>query len=310
MSGWQGARTGADGASRGSSAAQPLTAPPPVSTCSPYMLTALACAALSLPLGLMKLAVLRHSQWAHTQWPPFIALYALHMLFAVAHVLAAQASGRTQQRWVACAVVHSPRSTSSHRHCPVSAALPPLQRIVEWARNRWDHGLGGWGFPWQEGEEAWLVAGQLQSQAEEGQVAAAAEGSGGDVPAERLADPDSRWVEVGGVRVHYKLALPQVLVQGCCLCGLCGSTGKEAGTCAAPVLRWSGLRTRRPRPLPPFRQGCSRSGGTAVVLVHSFGGGVFSWRHVQQPLADASGLPVLAFDRPGFGAWGVAREQS
>ena len=40
----------------------------------------------------MKLVALRHSQWAHRQWPPFIAVYCLHMAFAVAHVLAAQAS--------------------------------------------------------------------------------------------------------------------------------------------------------------------------------------------------------------------------
>lgn len=40
----------------------------------------------------------------------------------------------------------------------------------------------------------------------------------------------------------------------------------------------------------------------AVVVVHGFGCGVFSWRAVQQPLADATGCLVLIFDRPGFGA--------
>ncbi len=50
-------------------------------------------------------------------------------------------------------------------------------------------------------------------------------------------------------------------------------------------------------------QGHRSTSGTGVVFIHPFGGGAFSWRHIQQPLADACGLPVLAFDRPGFGAW-------
>ena len=40
---------------------------------------------------------------------------------------------------------------------------------------------------------------------------------------------------------------------------------------------------------------------TAIVLVHGFGAGVFAWRHVMQPLADAAGCRVIAFDRPAFG---------
>jgi hypothetical protein len=39
-----------------------------------------------------------------------------------------------------------------------------------------------------------------------------------------------------------------------------------------------------------------------IVLIHGFGGGLHSWRHVMQPLADSSGFLVVAFDRPGFGA--------
>lgn len=52
------------------------------------------------------------------------------------------------------------------------------------------------------------------------------------------------------------------------------------------------------------RSGCRPSAEVGIVLVHSFGGGAFAWRHVMQPLADACGLPVLAFDRPGFGEQG------
>jgi hypothetical protein len=42
-------------------------------------------------------------------------------------------------------------------------------------------------------------------------------------------------------------------------------------------------------------------GKFAVVLVHGFGGGVFSWRHVSNLLARQVGCTVLAFDRPGWG---------
>lgn len=40
---------------------------------------------------------------------------------------------------------------------------------------------------------------------------------------------------------------------------------------------------------------------TAIVLVHGFGAGVFAWRNIMQPLADAAGCRVIAFDRPAFG---------
>ncbi|WCJ40635.1 alpha/beta-Hydrolases superfamily protein [Euphorbia peplus] len=42
-------------------------------------------------------------------------------------------------------------------------------------------------------------------------------------------------------------------------------------------------------------------GQTGIVLVHGFGGGVFSWRHVMGPLARQVGCRVAAFDRPGWG---------
>ncbi|PON66401.1 Epoxide hydrolase-like [Parasponia andersonii] len=42
-------------------------------------------------------------------------------------------------------------------------------------------------------------------------------------------------------------------------------------------------------------------GQFGVVLVHGFGGGVFSWRHVMGVLARQVGCTVAAFDRPGWG---------
>lgn len=38
-----------------------------------------------------------------------------------------------------------------------------------------------------------------------------------------------------------------------------------------------------------------------IVLVHGFGGGIFSWRKVMSPLARQIGCTVAAFDRPGWG---------
>jgi hypothetical protein len=64
-----------------------------------------------------------------------------------------------------------------------------------------------------------------------------------------------------------------------------------------------------PSPSPSAAAGGGGRGAPAaadvgIVLVHGFGGGVFSWRHVMQPLADATGCRVVALDRPGFGKFG------
>ncbi|KAK1306698.1 hypothetical protein QJS10_CPA10g00450 [Acorus calamus] len=43
------------------------------------------------------------------------------------------------------------------------------------------------------------------------------------------------------------------------------------------------------------------SGRFGIVLIHGFGGGVFSWRLVMGELARQVGCTVVAFDRPGWG---------
>lgn len=43
------------------------------------------------------------------------------------------------------------------------------------------------------------------------------------------------------------------------------------------------------------------TGQLGVVLIHGFGGGVFSWRHVMGSLAREINCTVAAFDRPGWG---------
>ncbi|XP_078432325.1 uncharacterized protein LOC144703905 [Wolffia australiana] len=53
---------------------------------------------------------------------------------------------------------------------------------------------------------------------------------------------------------------------------------------------------------PPSLEAEADNGGKlGVVLVHGFGGGVFSWRHVMGPLSRQIGCTVVAFDRPGWG---------
>lgn len=48
-------------------------------------------------------------------------------------------------------------------------------------------------------------------------------------------------------------------------------------------------------------EGEGERGQFGIVLVHGFGGGVFSWRHVMGVLARQVGCAVAAFDRPGWG---------
>ncbi|XP_047333262.1 uncharacterized protein LOC124936780 [Impatiens glandulifera] len=53
--------------------------------------------------------------------------------------------------------------------------------------------------------------------------------------------------------------------------------------------------------LSSFEYDLEANDQTGIVLVHGFGGGVFSWRHVMGPLALQLGHTVAAFDRPGWG---------
>ncbi|OIW19886.1 hypothetical protein TanjilG_27277 [Lupinus angustifolius] len=58
--------------------------------------------------------------------------------------------------------------------------------------------------------------------------------------------------------------------------------------------------TRKLDSLSP-EQNLEAIGQLGIVLVHGFGGGVFSWRHVMGSLAQQSSCRVAAFDRPGWG---------
>ncbi|KAK9831933.1 hypothetical protein WJX81_000861 [Elliptochloris bilobata] len=183
----------------------------------PYLYTAIVFAVIGLPFVAAKLTLLERQR----VWPPEAALLlAASATFSVVHVLTARG-------------------------------------MVLWARQRYEMGLLGFGYPWERGEAAWLLLGTPWGAAPQGikeEEDAAAEDE--DLPAGALADSESRFLDLGGLAVHYKEALP------------------PGGGAAA---------------------------GRAVVLIHGFGGGTFSWRLVMAQLAARAGCRVVALDRPGFG---------
>ncbi|KAK3219614.1 hypothetical protein Dsin_013584 [Dipteronia sinensis] len=58
-----------------------------------------------------------------------------------------------------------------------------------------------------------------------------------------------------------------------------------------------------------LEQDVEANGQFGIVLVHGFGGGVFSWRHVMGVLARQIGCTVAAFDRPGWGLTSRLRQK-
>ncbi|TXG69199.1 hypothetical protein EZV62_004134 [Acer yangbiense] len=56
-------------------------------------------------------------------------------------------------------------------------------------------------------------------------------------------------------------------------------------------------------------QDVEANGQFGIVLVHGFGGGVFSWRHVMGVLARQIGCTAAAFDRPSWGLTSRSRQK-
>lgn len=84
-----------------------------------------------------------------------------------------------------------------------------------------------------------------------------------------LADPDSSFYEINGVRVHHKVCVHEA------------SNDQSLDPTAASAGQ--------------------NQIGLPIVLLHGFGASVFSWSRVMRPLARIAGAKVLAFDRPAFG---------
>ena len=89
---------------------------------------------------------------------------------------------------------------------------------------------------------------------------------------EALADPDSSFYEINGVRLHHKV---------------CSHEDEDS-----PSDQSSDATVSAP--------GQSRI-SLPILLLHGFGASVFSWSRVMRPLARIVGAKVLAFDRPAFG---------
>lgn len=82
------------------------------------------------------------------------------------------------------------------------------------------------------------------------------------VPPTNLAEDDSKWVDVEGIHIHYKERLPP-------------KTSNTVANATAPPV--------------------------TVLLLHGFNGSTFNWRFALEPVSQATGARVIAFDRPPFG---------
>ncbi|KAK6148938.1 hypothetical protein DH2020_016463 [Rehmannia glutinosa] len=60
---------------------------------------------------------------------------------------------------------------------------------------------------------------------------------------------------------------------------------------------------------PPMERDMEANEQFGIVLVHGFGGGVFSWRNVMGILSRQIGCSVAAFDRPGWGLTSRPRQK-
>jgi pimeloyl-ACP methyl ester carboxylesterase len=88
-----------------------------------------------------------------------------------------------------------------------------------------------------------------------------------------LADPDSSFYEINGVRLHHKVCSNEDEAES----SSAGGQSSDAATAGRNKI------------------------GIPILLLHGFGASVFSWSRVMRPLARVAGSKVLAFDRPAFG---------
>ncbi|XP_071903259.1 uncharacterized protein [Coffea arabica] len=160
----------------------------------------------------------------------------------------------------------------------------------------------------------------------------------GDVPVRLLADIDSLFMSCQGLILHYKLSTPGSPARSLSSTSFLGkqpfkvlpkdqyhlrrsfsnqfstsslSTPLLDGSPTSPVLSEDmpilslddtvdddeGSKLGSPV-LEPDLEAYGQFG---IVLIHGFGGGVFSWRNVMDVMARQLGCPVTAFDRPGWG---------
>lgn len=116
-------------------------------------------------------------------------------------------------------------------------------------------------------------------------------------PREQLADADSMFKSAQGISVHCKQASPAQPTQ------------TQPNDAAAEEGRFFRIFSRRKSAgrsadgeASSTDSATSAAAATAAIaLYHGFGANLWSWAKVQQDLADAAGMPVVAHDMPGFG---------
>ncbi|KAL6764621.1 Alpha/Beta hydrolase protein [Haematococcus lacustris] len=125
-----------------------------------------------------------------------------------------------------------------------------------------------------------------------------------------LADQDSLFVDVLGVKIHYKEVLAEPPSSARSLAGPEGLTGPAARPGHGPETA--------PAPPTPTRAGST----PALLMLHGFNGSEFNYRLIQGPLADRLATHTgelcraVAYDRPPFGlsgrplSWDAAAEDT
>lgn len=158
----------------------------------------------------------------------------------------------------------------------------------------------------------------------------------GELPVKFLSDVDSLFITCQGLTVHYKLSMPgspphslssstlfdkpnlstghtshkyqfpRSYSNQLCTSSLCDplidrSTTSSVLSEEIPVFSLTDFGEPSPLSSPKVEQEFKENPEIGIVLIHGFGGGVFSWRHVMGVLARQVGCTVAAFDRPGWG---------
>ncbi|XP_027122691.1 uncharacterized protein [Coffea arabica] len=160
----------------------------------------------------------------------------------------------------------------------------------------------------------------------------------GDVPVRLLADIDSLFMSCQGLILHYKLSTPGSPARSLSSTSFLGkqpfkvlpkdqyhlrrsfSNQFSTSSLSTPLLDGSPTSPVLSEDMPilslddtvdddegsklgspVLEQDLEAYGQFGIVLIHGFGGGVFSWRNVMDVMARQLGCPVTAFDRPGWG---------
>eukprot|EP00899_Mesostigma_viride_P000748 jgi/Mesvir1/10674/Mv13766-RA.1 len=135
-------------------------------------------------------------------------------------------------------------------------------------------------------------------------------GSYSDVHGEDIAWPDSYFINLLGINIHYKLALPSGEPSN--VPGQVGELSearaelRDIAAAEAALVRPDGESSAAPSTslalgpqdrTPPEIQ----NKDLLIICLHGYASSSYAFRKVLSPLAKRVGIPVVAFDRPPFG---------